>query len=624
MSEQSPVRPTVDGPTEHDIILGRSATAKNHPGNVLFRSIVTKNKPLYMSRTKRGEKNEVTQLVIDTVQQLGARFLAQTEDGKWTVADDKRIFEKVNQALREGQAVIKKQLQAAALAQQQSQASMNPNQLQAAELSSNGSVGMNSLITSMQNQSANAPIAPSPIAPAPIAPAPVVAAPTTQTLMPQNPTFPVQQQPAQQPHQQLIQQAHQPMQQGPQAQGSSATQEQLAQVLQEIQDIQSYQELNQALTLLQQRRESLEVELQLKQQRQRQQLIMLKPLAESAQFENGAVTGAVTPSGNSVSDESSRTPDINRSHLTTDPDDDTEMAVEGGDQYVSTNEDLLRMSLQRLQAESNSQRVMEADTSVSGPNLISSIRSNGSMDPDLLRRSLLSLQSTASRVMEGDTPHSSTSTMTMDEDSLRNSIMSLQSAASGIAGTQQPMEAEAPTSMNTDEDYVRMSILANQQTGVQQPAVQQPPMQQSALQPSGVQQSGASADFSSNANMNNDSDLLQRLSVLTSALNQHSQQQQQSSSNPSNNMTSGMNNPGAMARHNLNTVHPSTAVQGGNDSSRPVSDPMFDESALSTLTEEQRMAISQNLREQIESFRSANNAAGMMGDGSNHNHGSLL
>ena len=36
----------------------------------------------------------MTQLVIDTVQQLGARFLAQTDDGKWSVADEKRIFEK--------------------------------------------------------------------------------------------------------------------------------------------------------------------------------------------------------------------------------------------------------------------------------------------------------------------------------------------------------------------------------------------------------------------------------------------------------------------------------------------------------------------------------------------------
>lgn len=92
----------IDGPKHRDIILGRSSAAKNHAGNVIFRSIIAKHKPYYSSRTKRGQKNEVTQSVIDSIKRAGGRFLSN-EGAVWSIADDRKVFEKVNQALREGQ-----------------------------------------------------------------------------------------------------------------------------------------------------------------------------------------------------------------------------------------------------------------------------------------------------------------------------------------------------------------------------------------------------------------------------------------------------------------------------------------------------------------------------------------
>lgn len=96
------IKEMVDGPKHRDIILGRSSVAKNHPGNVIFRSIISKHKPFYSSRTKRGEKNEVTQSVINSIKNAGGRFLAN-DGATWTIADERKVFEKVNQALREGQ-----------------------------------------------------------------------------------------------------------------------------------------------------------------------------------------------------------------------------------------------------------------------------------------------------------------------------------------------------------------------------------------------------------------------------------------------------------------------------------------------------------------------------------------
>ena len=92
--------------TEHDVISGRGTATNNHPGNVKYREIIEKWKPMYRSlgKNNKRQKQEFSILVKQEVERFGARFLARRPDhaGSWVLMSPALARRKCSQALREG------------------------------------------------------------------------------------------------------------------------------------------------------------------------------------------------------------------------------------------------------------------------------------------------------------------------------------------------------------------------------------------------------------------------------------------------------------------------------------------------------------------------------------------
>lgn len=86
-----------------DVILGRGNNIGKLPGNVNFRRVCWKFKPVYL-RSYREEKQPIAEKVIETIARLSppGRFLEQAEDeDHYVLVDRKKAIEKVCQLLRE-------------------------------------------------------------------------------------------------------------------------------------------------------------------------------------------------------------------------------------------------------------------------------------------------------------------------------------------------------------------------------------------------------------------------------------------------------------------------------------------------------------------------------------------
>lgn len=105
----------ITNPTEKDILLGRSSMAKRHAGNLFYRDLVEKNQAIYCSHRKRNAKAKITNSIVKSVKDTGGRFLTQDNaQGRvmnyWVEISEQKAFDKVSQALREGQPEIRKKL----------------------------------------------------------------------------------------------------------------------------------------------------------------------------------------------------------------------------------------------------------------------------------------------------------------------------------------------------------------------------------------------------------------------------------------------------------------------------------------------------------------------------------
>mmetsp|Transcript_31873 Transcript_31873/g.45324 ORF Transcript_31873/g.45324 Transcript_31873/m.45324 type:complete len:282 (+) Transcript_31873:11-856(+) len=96
---------------ESDVLCGRGAGANNHPGNVSFRSMITKYHQAYVS-ARAIDKANIAKLIVSQVKNSGGRFIkrSSTKDCasyssprpvSWVPLSDKATHEKVCQALRE-------------------------------------------------------------------------------------------------------------------------------------------------------------------------------------------------------------------------------------------------------------------------------------------------------------------------------------------------------------------------------------------------------------------------------------------------------------------------------------------------------------------------------------------
>jgi hypothetical protein len=90
-------------PGPYDVICARGKEAKNHPGNIHYRSVIDKAVEKYEKASSRMEKTIVVSNIVETVRSnsCGGGGFVKYEDGHWYEVGDSMAREKVGQSLRE-------------------------------------------------------------------------------------------------------------------------------------------------------------------------------------------------------------------------------------------------------------------------------------------------------------------------------------------------------------------------------------------------------------------------------------------------------------------------------------------------------------------------------------------
>lgn len=96
------IKDYVDQYTDQDILFGRGGRSNHHPGNKLYRDIVTQRQPYY-KRCDKNEKTKVAQNIVDDIiERHDGRFLELDKaTQRWYVVPNIVARRKVGQALRE-------------------------------------------------------------------------------------------------------------------------------------------------------------------------------------------------------------------------------------------------------------------------------------------------------------------------------------------------------------------------------------------------------------------------------------------------------------------------------------------------------------------------------------------
>lgn len=95
--------------SDKDVLLGRGGMTNKHPGNQSFRRLVEDTKPMYKGYSSKTKKKEVSQLVVDDIEQRGGNFLKKRRKLRkdpdspyeWVIASPDEARKKASQALRE-------------------------------------------------------------------------------------------------------------------------------------------------------------------------------------------------------------------------------------------------------------------------------------------------------------------------------------------------------------------------------------------------------------------------------------------------------------------------------------------------------------------------------------------
>eukprot|EP00980_Cylindrotheca_fusiformis_P023989 scaffold11305_cov74-Cylindrotheca_fusiformis.AAC.1 len=93
----------IDKYGDSDILLGRGGRSNHHPGNKIYRDLVTEHQPYYRNCDNKSEKTKVAQAIVDLVQRdHKGRFLElDKEANRWYIVPNIVARRKVGQALRE-------------------------------------------------------------------------------------------------------------------------------------------------------------------------------------------------------------------------------------------------------------------------------------------------------------------------------------------------------------------------------------------------------------------------------------------------------------------------------------------------------------------------------------------
>jgi hypothetical protein len=98
----------------YDIVCGRGAPSSFQHANQIFRELVADYQTLYLC-SKRGDKPKIAMAVLELVQSRGGRFVKRVKRSYnghfgWEEIGEKRAYEKVCQALREGAPELRRKM----------------------------------------------------------------------------------------------------------------------------------------------------------------------------------------------------------------------------------------------------------------------------------------------------------------------------------------------------------------------------------------------------------------------------------------------------------------------------------------------------------------------------------
>jgi hypothetical protein len=97
-----------------DIVCGRGAPANFQHGNQVFRELVASYQTVYLC-SKRGEKPKIAMELLELIRSRGGRFVRRvktTHHGRfgWEIIEEKRAYQKVCQALRDGAPELRRRM----------------------------------------------------------------------------------------------------------------------------------------------------------------------------------------------------------------------------------------------------------------------------------------------------------------------------------------------------------------------------------------------------------------------------------------------------------------------------------------------------------------------------------
>jgi len=90
-------------PGPFDVICSQGKTAKNHPGNLYFQSVIHKWAKEYAKTIEKRNKSKIVRTIIETIQAKSPNsgFVKKGENGRWLIVGLNQAREKVSQSLRD-------------------------------------------------------------------------------------------------------------------------------------------------------------------------------------------------------------------------------------------------------------------------------------------------------------------------------------------------------------------------------------------------------------------------------------------------------------------------------------------------------------------------------------------
>ena len=93
--------PVVCQPSASDICLGRGKCNWCHPGNIAFRSLISRSVHVYRRAPNKTSKSNIVDGIVYSLKNKDVRFLEKGEDGKWYEIGKNRARTKVSHSLRD-------------------------------------------------------------------------------------------------------------------------------------------------------------------------------------------------------------------------------------------------------------------------------------------------------------------------------------------------------------------------------------------------------------------------------------------------------------------------------------------------------------------------------------------